>query len=186
MTRMKSFNKILVALLMVTMPLMASAQFIEKASQRMEIATVESGDDGFASTEYEVFKMNDDGSYWLSVGHLGIGGDIVQLQFDPLYELFIPLGDTIDEAIGTMQDLKDLYKKPKLSTTEVKGCLAAAYPSENLETVTLTNRRLLASKLLEFSVKRDDFIRATYIDKSSLGSLLNSLKFYKKLHPKEQ
>lgn len=183
---MKTINKILVTLLLAVMPLMASAQFIEKASQRIEITTIESGDDGLASTEYEVFKMNDNGSYWLSVGHLGIGGDIVQLQFDPVYELFIPLGDTIDEAIGTMQDLKALYKLPKLSTTEVKGCLAAAYPSENLETVTLTNRRFLASKLLEVSVKRDDLIRATYINKSSLGALLNGLKFYKKLHPKEK
>ncbi len=183
---MKTIYKILVSLLVAVMPLTASAQILQKAAQRMELATVESEVGGVAGVTIEVFKLADAGTYWLSVGNLGIGGDIVQLQFDPLYELFIPLGDTIDEAIGTMQDLKDLYKKPKLSTTEVKGCLAAAYPSENLETVTLTNRRFLASKLLEFSVKRDDFIRATYIDKSSLGSLLNGLKFYKKLHPKEQ
>lgn len=30
--------------------------------------------------------------YYLSVGHLGIGGDILQINFDRIFELFLPLG----------------------------------------------------------------------------------------------
>ena len=180
-------KRILITLLVAVMPLMASAQFLEKAANRLEICTVETeyGDNSL-SGEIEVFQMKDTGKYWLSVGHLGIGGDIVQLNFDPVYELFIPIGDTIDEAIATMNDLKAFFKAQRRSTKEIKGCLAAGYPSDNMETVTLTSRRLLGSKIMEFSVKRDDLVRANYITKSNFGSLLNGLKFYKKLHPNQK
>ena len=184
---MKTVNRILISLLVALMPLMASAQVLEKAANRLEICTVETeyGENSL-SGEIEVFRMKDTGEYWLSVGHLGIGGNIVQLNFDPVYELFIPLGDTLDEAIGKMEELKAFYKAPRLATKEVKGCLAAVSPNENLETVTLTSRRLLGSKIVEFSVKRDDFIRANYINKSNFGSLLTGVKLYKKLHPNEK
>lgn len=184
---MKTIYKILVSLLVAVMPLTASAQVLEKAANRLEICTVETeyGDNSL-SGEIEVFQMKDTGKYWLSVGHLGIGGDLVQLNFDPVYELFIPIGDTLDEAIATMNDLKDFYKAPRRTTKEIEGCLAAMYPSDNMETVTLTSRRLLGSKIMEFSVKRDDLIRANYITKGNFGSLLSGVKIYKKLHPKEQ
>ena len=183
---MKTINKILVTLLMAVMPLTASAQVLQKAAQRMELATLETEVGGVPNVELEVFKMQDAGTYWLSVGHLGIGGDLVQLQFDPVYELFIPLGNTLDEAIGKMNELKGFYKKPRLSQMEVQGCLAAVTPNDNFEPVTVTSRRLLTSKILSFSVKRDDMVRATYISKADFGGLLFSLKAYKKLHPKEQ
>ena len=183
---MKTINKILVTLLMAVMPLMASAQILQRAAQRMELATLETEVGGVPNVELEVFKMQDAGTYWLSVGHLGIGGDLVQLQFDPVYELFIPLGNTLDEAIGKMNELKAFYKKPRLSQMEVQGCLAAITPNDNFEPVTVTSRRLLTSKILSFSVKRDDMVRATYISMADFGGLLFSLKAYKKLHPKEQ
>ena len=187
MIHMKTINRILLVLLFAAMSVMASAQVLEKAANRLELCTVETeyGENSL-SGEIEVFQMKDTGKYWLSVGHLGIGGDIVQLNFDPVYELFIPLGDTIDEAIETMKDIKAFYSKPRLTKMEVQGCLAAMYPSENMETVTLTSRRLLGSKIMEFSVKRDDLVRANYITKANFGSLLSSLKFYKKLHPKQK
>ena len=130
--------------------------------------------------------MNDTGTYWLSVGHLGIGTDLLQLQFDPVYELFIPLGDSLEEAVEKMNELKAFYKKPRLSEMQIDGCLAALYPGENFEPVTVTSRRLLGSKILSFSVKRDDLVRATYITKSDFGALVFSLKGYKALHPKEK
>ena len=184
---MKTLNKILVTLLMAVMPVLASAQVLEKAANRLELCTVETqyGENSL-SGEIEVFQMKDTGAYWLSVGHLGIGGDIIQLNFDPVYELFIPLGDTMDEAIETMNDLKAFYKTPRLTTRQVKGCLAAMYPSDNMETVTLTSRRLLGSRIVEFSVKRDDLVRANYINKANFGSLLSSLKLYRKLHPNQK
>ena len=99
MIRMKTINKILVTLLVAVMPVMASAQVLQKAAQRMELATVESEAGGVTHTELMVFKMQDAGTYWLSVGNLGIGGEIIQLDFDPVFELFIPLGNTLEEAL---------------------------------------------------------------------------------------
>ena len=85
-----------------------------------------------------------------------------------------------------MNELKAFYKKPRLSQMEVQGCLAAITPNESFEPVTVTSRRLLTSKILSFSVLRDDLVRATYINKADFGSLVFSLKAYKKLHPKEK
>ena len=163
-----------------------SAQVLQKASQRMELATVETEIGGYETAEMEVFRMYDTGTYWLSVGHLGIGSDLVQLQFDPLFELFIPLGDSLEEALAKMKELQAFYKKPRLSTMEVQGCLAAMYPGDNFEPVTVTSRRLLGAKILSFSVQREDLVRATYITKVDFGSLVFSLKSYKALHPKEK
>lgn len=176
----------MLTLLLAAIPVLSSAQILQKASQRIELAVVETEMGGIETAQLEVFKMLDSGTYWLSVGHLGVGTDLVQLQFDPVYELFIPLGNSLEEALAKMKELKAFYKKPRLSTMEVQGCLAALYPGEEFETVTITSRRLLASKILSFSVQRDDFVRATYIRKSDFGSLLFSLKAYKALHPKEK
>ena len=73
---------------------------------RMEIA--ESEENGIS---LEVFYMDDESPrvYYLSLGHLGVGSDIVQIQFDPLYELFIPLGNTLEESIGKMEEIKEYY-----------------------------------------------------------------------------
>ena len=163
-----------------------SAQVLQKASQRLELATVETEIGGYETAQLEVFKMNDAGTYWLSVGHLGIGSDLVQLKFDPVFELFIPLGNSLEEALSMMKELQAFYKEPRLSTMEVQGCLAAMYPGEDFEPVAITSRRLLGTKILSFSVQREDFVRATYISKSDFGSLVFSLKAYKTLHPKEQ
>lgn len=183
---MQTINKILFTLLIMTMPALASAQVLQKASQRMELATVETELGGHETAELEVFRMHDTGTYWLSVGHLGIGDDLIQLQFDPVFELFIPLGDSLEEALEKMKELQAFYKKPRLSTMEMQGCLAAMYPGESFEPVTVTSRRLLGTKILSFSVQRDGFVRATYISKADFGSLVFSLKAYKALHPKEK
>lgn len=182
---MKNAKKIFITLLLAMLPLMASAQILEKAAQRSEIATVETELEDMPTTELQVFRMDNDGSYWLSVGHLGVGIDIVQIQFDPVYELFIPLGNTLDEALETLSDLQAFYKKPRLSTMEIQGCLAAIVPNDNLEPVTVTSRRFLTSKILSFSVIRDDLVRATFISRSDFGSLVLSVKMYRKIHPKE-
>ena len=179
-------KKIFTILVLAAVCTAASAQVLQKASQRLELATLETEIGGFETAELEVFKMNDTGTYWLSVGHLGIGTDLLQLQFDPVYELFIPLGDSLEEAVEKMNELKAFYKKPRLSEMQIDGCLAALYPGENFEPVTVTSRRLLGSKILSFSVKRDDLVRAAYITKSDFGALVFSLKGYKALHPNEK
>ena len=182
---MKTLKKIIITVLMALTPLMASAQVIQKASQRMELAKVETENGSFATTEIEVFKMNDEGTYWLSVGGLGVGTDLIQLKFDPVYELFIPLGNTLDDALATMKDLQAFYKNPRRSAIEIQGCLSALYPNDQMETVTVTARKFLTTRLLSFSVNRDELVRATYISKADFGSLVFSLKMYRKIHPKE-
>ena len=160
--------------------------------QRLELVTVdlEVGDEGsLLSTEenLEVFNMPVDGvnHYYLSVGHLGIGDDIIQFNIDPIFELFIPIGDTVAEAMEYLQELQALYKAPRGESMEIEGCLAAAFPNDNLEKVTVTYQKVLLSNLLAFSVKRGDYTRATHIPKSQFNSLVRSLKIYRKLHPKE-
>ena len=152
---------------------------------RVEIAEVETEE---TNTELEVFYMNDESPrvYYLSLGHLGIGTDIIQVQFDPVYELFIPLGSTLDEAIEKMKEIQAWYKQPRQWNTEITGSFAVAYPKDEPVTVTVTSRRLLGSKILEFSLPYDELVRATHITKSNFTSILNALKFYRKLHPKEQ
>ncbi|MBO4634217.1 MAG: hypothetical protein J5669_02460 [Bacteroidales bacterium] len=165
---------------------------ISKLPQRLELVTVdlEVGDQGsFLSTEenLEVFNMPVDGvnHYYLSVGHLGVGDDIIQFNVDPIFELFIPLGDTVAESLEKLQDLQTLFKGAKNESIELEGCLAAAFPNDNLETVTVTYQKVLLTKMLAFSVKRGEYIRATHIPKSQFNNLVRSLKFYKKIHPKE-
>ena len=118
----------MLTLLLAAIPVLSSAQILQKASQRIELAVVETEMGGIETAQLEVFKMLDSGTYWLSGGHLGVGTDLVQLQFDPVYELFIPLGNSLEEALAKMKELKAFYKEPRLSTMEVLGCLAALYP----------------------------------------------------------
>ena len=163
-----------------------------KLPQRLELVTVdlELGDEGsLLGTEesLEVFNMPVDGvnHYYLSVGHLGIGDDIIQFNIDPIFELFIPIGDTVSEALEFLQGLQALFKGPKNGSTEIEGCLAAAFPNDKLEKVTVTYQKVLLTNLLAFSVEREGYTRATHIPKSQFNSLVKSLKFYRKLHPKE-
>lgn len=153
--------------------------------QRMEIAQVETEE---TATELEVFYMDDESPrvYYLSLGHLGIGTDIIQVQFDPVYELFIPLGNTLDESIDKMKDIQAWFKQPRQWSTEIGGSFAALYPGSDPVNVTVTSRRLLGTKILEFSLPSDELVRATHITKSDLTSMLNTLKIYRKLHPKEK
>jgi hypothetical protein len=185
---MKTIKTTLLILLCAVLPIISYAQDSKSVLRpRMEIAEVEESEGNHICTELEVFYMADESprTYYLSAGNLGIGNDIVQIKFDPVYELFIPLGSNLDEAIAKLQEIKDFYKEPRLAKMEISGCLAPLYPNDNYEPVTLTRRNLIMTKLAEFSVPRDGMVRATYISRANIGSLLSGVKFYKKLHPKE-
>ena len=164
-----------------------------KLPQRLELVTVDLnvGDEGsFLSAEenLEVFNMPQDGAnhYFLSVGRLGIGNEVVQLDVDPVSELFIPIGDTVAEAMEFLKKLQALYKGPKGTSLEIEGCLAVAFPNDKLEKVTVTYQKVLLTNMLAFSIERQGYIRATHIPKSQFNSLVTSMKFYRKLHPKEK
>ncbi|MBQ5402100.1 MAG: hypothetical protein IIU16_04190 [Bacteroidales bacterium] len=164
------------------MPVLADAQSIPA---RLEISQIEAND---GQVQLEAFQFIKDGekSYWLSVGHLGVGDEIVQVQFDPLFELFIPLGDTLEEAIGTMEKMKEYYDKSSDNSFEVEGCLAVGFPTKDLQTVTIVPRRVFLTRNLIFKLEYDGYERNTYVPRSNFVSILSGLKFYQKLHPNEE
>lgn len=178
-------RKALIAL--AVLAVIPSALFAQgsRLFQRSELVTIESGDNEIL----EVFSLpSDDGGkqYFLSAGHLGFGDDFVQVQLDPLSELFIPLGGTIAESLEALEQMKALYKTVPGTFMEVEGCLAIGIPKdEKMESVKITFRKGLMSKLLEFSIEREGYTRAAHIAKSEFNALIRGVKIYKKLHRKE-
>ena len=182
-------KKFLVALAFASVAILSFGQNKSIIRPRMEIVKTETEVNGTFNTELEVFYMNDENPrmYYASLGNLGIGGNIVQLEFDPIFELFIPLGGTLEEAVAKLEEIKGFFKMPKQSSTELSGHFSVAYPTGDPVTVTVTRRQGI-SKLLEFSIPvsgSENLIRATYLSKSDIGGLLTSLKIYRKMHPKK-
>lgn len=180
---MNTIKRFLAVLMLASLPILSSAQN-SLIRPRLEIAEVEVND---GDKTLSVFKMADESpiQYYLSVGKLGVGDDFIQLQIDPVSELFIPLGESVSEVLEKLEMMKELYKGPADTSIEIPGCLSIAYPNDSLEPVTVTYRKVLLSNMLEFSIKRGEWTRATYIPKSTFSSLITSAKFYGKLHPKE-
>lgn len=185
---MNAIRRTIAVLLLAAASLTAFAQ-TSKIPQRNEIVQITPDSEDTVNPDiYEVFDQPVDGQhhYFLSVGHLGFGDEVFQVLFDPVFELFIPLGDTLDEAIATMESLKALFKEKPDTTMEIEGCLAFGFPnSDKLEKVTVTYKKVLLSKKLMFSVEREGYIRATYVARSEFNSLVSGVKFHKKLHPKQ-
>ena len=154
--------------------------------QTLEIAEVEIND---GEVSLSVFDMPEEGQhqYFLSAGTLGIGDDFIQLQIDPVFQLFLPLGNTLEEAQAKLEVFKELAKEPSGTEIEAVGTLALANPSTgDMEPVFLTSRRSLFRHLVEFSVRRNGYVRATYIGRSDLGALITGVKLYRKIHPDEE
>lgn len=181
-------KKFIISLALACVTVFTFAQTSKVLRPRLEIAEVTSEENNI---DLEIFYMDDENprTYYLSLGNLGIGGGIVQIDIDPVFELFIPLGGTLEEAQAKMEEIKAFYKLPKRSKAEIQGCFAAVYPTEELIPVTVTSRRFLFSKVLEFSIPTpgsETVVRATHVSKSNFSGLLGSLKIYRKLHPKQQ
>lgn len=172
-------KKILTIAIMIVIATSAFAQL----RLRLPLSTVKIGG---TDVNLEVLKMDDNGKYYLSVGKLGIGDDIVQFRIDPISELFIPLGSTLEEAQEKLEAIQDAYNQEPDESSETQGCLCVLYPEDEFETVYLTPRKVLFGKVLEFSVQRGDLVRATHIARSNFNSLVGSFKIYRKIHPKEQ
>ena len=154
--------------------------------ETIEIASVEinNGDVNLA-----VLNMPEEGQnqYYICVGTLGFGDDFVQVGLDPVSQLFIPLGGTLDEAQARLEEIKDFAMQEKGTVKEIEGVLAVGNPSMGeLETVYMTARRYFVSRLIEFSVQRNGYVRATHVSKGDMGSLLSSMNLYRKIHPNEK
>lgn len=167
---------------------LSALAFAQPIPVRIDLVKIENEVDSFTVETMSVFNMPEEGvnHYYLSVGRLGHGDDVIQVLFDPLSELFIPLGDTLAETIESMQQIQTLFKEQPGATMEMTGCLNIGFPTEKREPVRIKYMKPLLSKILEFSVQREDHIRAAHMQKSEFDSLLRGVKFYKRLHPKEE
>ena len=178
-------KRILVCALATLMTIAAFGQ-TKKIPQRLEISQVEVND---GAVELEVFVMpvGEEKHYYLSVGTVGIGDDLFQLNIDPVSELFVYLGNSLAETLESFEQMKALYKTELGTSIQMPGCLSVAWPhEEKMEPVTITLRKPLISKMLEFSVDRGRYLSATFIGKGDLGALITGVKLYKKIHPKEK
>ena len=146
-----------------------------KLPQVMDIVTIENNNNGDV---FGVFTVKQDGEmqYYLNLGNLGIGDKVVQLLFDPVFKLYIPLGSTIDEAAETLAAIQELYNEPVGTVTEYPGNFAPLLPTETLETVKVTTRKTLFGRRLEFALEREGYIRATSVSKSDFSSLMFNFK----------
>jgi len=123
--------------------------------------------------------------YFLHVGNMGIGDKIVQVEVDPVYRLYIPLGNNITDAVAKMEELKTLYKEPKGTMREIQGSFKPFFPTEETETVQVYRHQPLLTNQLQFVIERDGYQRVAYLAKSDFNSLLRGLKFHGKLYPSE-
>jgi hypothetical protein len=183
---MNKIRKTLALLLVAALPVFASAQTLS-IPQQYEIVTL-SVEVAGSEEEFQIFNQPDaEGAnhYYLCLGSLGIGDEIIQFNIDPLTHLFIPLGLNLDEAMETLGSLQDLYKTDPGTSQQIEGCLAIAFPDDKREPVTVTYRKILFSNRLEFNVQKNGYYRSTYISKSDFNSLVRGVKFYRKLHPNE-
>lgn len=181
---MNTIQKVLAIVLFVAVPVFSYAQKDSDLFHYREIVVLE--DDGGNST-YEVFAVDrEEGSqYYLNLGHVGFGDELVQVQLDPVFTLIIKLGDSLDEAIETMEQLKAQVKATPGTTTQTTGYLGIAVAGDKTEEVTITTWKPLLVRYLQFSLQRDGYIRAVNVSKSDVSSLLFNLKVHRKLHPKE-
>lgn len=176
---------IIVALLLAAAPAIASAQGGKIFRQTKVIFENEVNE---GELRLSVFSIPENGQdhYFAALGNLGIGDDIIQFNIDPVSVLYIPLGSTLSEAQAKLEEIKALLKQPVDASMEVPGCLAVGFPDDEYETVTVTHRRPVLQHMLEFSVSRGNLVRATHIAGSDFNPLVSGVKFYRKLHPKEQ
>ena len=172
-----------VALLMaLLLPVRISAQNA-KLPLIDEIVTVE---DENGNNIIDVFAHNVDGKtqFYLNVGNLGIGDNVVQFLFDPVFKLYIPLGETFTEAMESLEKMQQLFKEPKGTVTEYPGNFAPLTPTTEIETVKVTTRKGLLGRSLEFALEREGYIRATSVSKSDFKSLMFNLKLNRKMYTK--
>ena len=116
---------------------------------------------------------------------MGIGNKVVQVELDPVYQLYIPLGDNITDAVAYMEELKTLFKEPKGTKREIQGSFKPFFPGENLETIQVFKYKPLLTNQLQFVIERDGYERVAYLSKSDFNTLLSGLKFHGKLYPSE-
>lgn len=149
----------------------------------LDIASVEENDEVTA----QVVNIPSEGQnhYFLNLGNMGFGDSIIQIDLDPVYFLYIPLGDNLTDAIAKLEQIRTLCSMKKGESTEIEGTFSPLFPDENIQPITVTRYKPTLGKKLQFSIQKDGYIRATYLSKMDLSSLISTVKLYKKMHKKE-
>ena len=178
-------KKLLVFISLAILSFSAFAQE-ERIPQRMELAQVEINDGAVRLEVFQLIGSKSSDGYYLSLGHVGFGDSFIQIQLIPLTELVIPLGGTLTEALEALEELKDFCNTEPGTTMKTVGCLAFGFPGENVEPLTVTSRKAIFRRMVEFSLERDGYQRVTLISRSDLKSIIASAKFYAKIHPNEK
>ena len=177
-------KRVILTLIVLALSVAAFAQG-SLLKQTLPIAEVEIND---GQVTLSVFDMpeEDQHRYYLCVGTLGIGDDFVQLHIDPLFQLFSPLGESLEAAQAKLEAFKAIALEPAGTVMETVGILALGNPSTgDPEPAYVTSRRFLFQKILEFSVQRDGYVRATHIPRMDFGSIVSGVSLYRKIHPNE-
>lgn len=172
-------RKVFVSLFFVALTVTAFGQKYEMTDYK-PISNIEHN-----GVQLEVFAMNNGGveDYFVCLGNLGVGDDVIQLNIDPVSKLFIPLGNDLDGAIEKMTALQNIFKEDLGYTTTIDGILCPILPNGEIEPIEVIHKKVILTKNLEFVVTRNGYMRSTYIPRSTINSLAGGLKFYKKLHP---
>lgn len=149
---------------------------------------VEFNDDDSGNSQFDVYAMDENGqsTYYLCVGHLGFGDRNVQIFLDPLTSLSVYLGNSLAEALDAVVELQELAKGENGASIEKTGYLSYGIPNDKPETVTITCRKGLLGRSLDFSLDRGSYIRAANLSRMDINNLAMGLKGYKRIHPKEQ
>ena len=168
--------------------LFCAAGLLAQTSKLPTVIDIVSVEDENTGDSVEIVNIPVEGVnyYWLHLGEMGIGNRTVQINLDPVYQLYIPLGENITGAVATMEELKTLFKEPNGTTREFQGSFKPFFPGENLETVKAIKYKPLLTNQIQFVIERDGYLRVTYISKSDFNSLLRGLKLHGKLHPSEK
>lgn len=166
--------------IMCSLPMMAQGAADRPITVIAEISD-NSGDMSLA-----LFDMPEETThhYYLCVGALGIGDDFVQVNIDPVSQLFLDLGTDLASAQATLDSYAALAKEPTGTRREAIGILAIGSPANGTpEMVSMTARQSFLSKAVEFSLQRNDYKLATYVQRSDLNSIIFNIKLQRKMYP---
>ncbi|MBQ9660660.1 MAG: hypothetical protein IJV37_05270 [Bacteroidales bacterium] len=181
---MKPIRLVLATLLLAVFPVFSFAQDSQLFHQR-EIVQL-TNDDG--DTNYVILAIDNDGAseYYLMLSGVGFGDAVLRVG-DPLTNLFVKLGDTLEESQQTLNEFLDLLASEPGTYREMDAHFALATTDERpAEKIKVTSMKSIFGKYLEFGTESEGRVRAADIRRSELRSLLRSVKFYARIHPNEK
>lgn len=169
----------------VALIFVSSLMFAQKfqVGVRDEIVSIEENENEYAIFGY----MDEEGTkgYYLGLGRPDvIPGSII--AFDVFNETCIYLGATLEEALGTMGSIVDLFSGRMGSNKVFEARLGVGeLLKDKGQAIGTLERRIIAGKHISFAFKTPSFLTESFLNKITAKSLLTGLKAYMKIHPKQ-